>query len=94
MDKILNKDSHLNGVLIGVILPVLGFLLAFGFTFLIDLISGTNLNHHIQEFKIVGITFNLWPIRYYFVNKKYEHTGRGVLFVTFIYVIIFFWLQK
>ncbi len=94
MGKLLNKDSHLTGVFIGLILPILGFLLVFGITSLIDIIGKTNLNHNLQEFKIIGIAFNLWPIRYYFVKKKYELTGRGILLVTFVYVVIYFWLQQ
>ena len=94
MGNLTNKDSHFSGVVIGLILPILGFLFAFGIATLIDLIAGTNLNQNLQEFKLIGIAFNLWPIRYYFVKKKLELTGRGILLVTFIYVVIYFWLQQ
>ena len=94
MEKILNKDSHVTGIVIGLILPILGFLLALGLVYLLDLLFNTNLFQYLQELKIVGIAFNLWPIRYYFVSKKYELTGRGILLVTFIYVVIYFWLQQ
>lgn len=94
MDKLLNKDSHLTGIIVGLILPVLGFSLAYGVTFLIDLIAGTNINQHSQEFKMIGIAFNLLPIRYFFITQKLELTGRGILLVTFIYVVIYFWLQQ
>ncbi len=94
MDKLLNKDSHFIGTVIGLILPIIGFALAFAITTIIDLIGGTHLNNNLNEFKLIGIAFNLWPIRYYFVKKKYELTGRGILLVTFIYVVIYFWLQQ
>lgn len=94
MEKLLNKDSHVTGVVIGLILPILGFLLAYSLIYLLDLLFNIHLSQYLQELKMVGIAFNLWPIRFYFVKKKYELTGRGVLLITFIYVLIYFWLQQ
>jgi len=93
MGNLLNKDSHVLGGVIGLILPVLGFLLVYGIITLIKMLTGYVLIQDISKLKILGIAFNLWPIRYYFINKKYELTGRGILLVTFIYVIVYFWLQ-
>ena len=93
MVNLLNKDSHLTGIIIGLILPIIGFILAFGLTTLIDFIGHTYLNLYLKEFQMIGIAFNLWPIRYYFVKKKHELTGRGILLVTFIYIIAFFAFQ-
>jgi len=93
MGNLLNKDSHVLGGVIGLILPVLGFLLVYGIITLIEILTGYVLIQDISKLKILGIAFNLWPIRYYFINKKYELTGRGILLVTFIYVIVYFWLQ-
>jgi len=93
MGNLLNKDSHVLGGVIGLILPVLGFLLVYGIITLIEILTGYVLIQDISKLKILGIAFNLWPIRYYFINKKNELTGRGILLVTFIYVIVYFWLQ-
>ena len=93
MDKILNKDSHFTGILIGLILPVIGFALAFGIMALINFISEFRLIDQQTKLMLIGIAFNLWPIRYYFVKKKYELTGRGILLVTFLYIFVYFLLQ-
>ena len=93
MKKLLNKDSHILGAGIGLILPVFAFLITYGISLLIDMIANTNISYNLASFKLIAITFNLWPIRYYFVNKKFELTGRGMLLVTFIYIVVFFWLK-
>lgn len=93
MGNLLNKDSHVLGGVIGLILPVLGFLLVYGIIILVETLTGYVLIQNISKLKILGIAFNLWPIRYYFINKKYELTGRGILLVTFIYIVVYFWLQ-
>ena len=93
MGNLLNKNSHVFGGIIGLILPVLGFLLVYGIITMVEMLTGYVLIQDISKIKILGIAFNLWPIRYYFINKKYELTGRGILLVTFIYVVVYFWLQ-
>ncbi len=39
---------------------------------------------------ILAMAINLIPIRVYFVNLKFEKTGRGVLLVTFLSVLLYF----
>lgn len=94
MVKILNRDTHATGIIIGLFLPIIGFFISLGIASIIDRFAQTTLNNSFFAFKLIGIAFNLWPIRYYFVNKKHELTGRGILLVTFIYVIVFFWVQQ
>jgi len=47
----------------------------------------------LQTHVLVSLFGNLFPIRYYFVNLKFDKTGRGVLLVTFVLVLIFFGLK-
>ncbi len=94
MGKILNKDSHISGVIIGLILPILGFFGSYLIILLVDAITKTNLIQNYFAFQLVGIACNLWPMRYYFIKKQFELTGRGLLLVTFIYVLVFFWTQQ
>ena len=54
------------------------------------LISVTNLWLDMETQVLVSIFINLIPIRYYFVNLKFEKTGGGVLVVTFTVVMLFF----
>ncbi len=93
MKKFLNKDSHLMGASIGLILPLLAFSVTYGISLIIDTIANTGLSNDPASFILIGIAFNLWPIRYYLVNKKFELTGRGILLLTFIYIVVFFWLK-
>ncbi len=39
---------------------------------------------------LISLSANLFSIRYYFVSLKYDKTGRGLLLVTFILMILFF----
>ncbi|MCF8233272.1 MAG: hypothetical protein K9G67_04920 [Bacteroidales bacterium] len=90
--KILKKDSQFLGVLLGLLLPGLFF----GLLFILDLIFSNLLKTEeilsIELIKLLSIFVNIIPIRYYFLKLKYELTGRGVLLVTFIYVVVYFWL--
>lgn len=86
------KDSHVFGAIIGLFLPVVTFIL---FHFVSKLIMmGINVDLSVYSFavKLLGIAMNLLPMRYYFVKLKMELTGRGILLVTFIYLIVYFWL--
>ncbi len=55
--------------------------------------SSDNRTVYLDKMRLVSIAVNLLPMRYYFVKLKYELTGRGVLFVTFIYIIVYFWIH-
>lgn len=90
--KILKKDSQFLGVLLGLLLP----LLFFGLLFILDLtfsnLFKTEEILSLELIKLLSIFINIIPIRYYFLKLKYDLTGRGVLLVTFIYVVVYFWL--
>jgi hypothetical protein len=84
------KDTNLLGVLMGIFLPVMFY----GFLFLINLLilSIFDLNFIIKQstLQLISIFINLFPLRYYFVKLKYEKTGRGILLVTFMYLVFYF----
>ncbi len=84
------KDTYLLGVLMGIFLPVMFY----GFLFLINLLilNIFDLNFIIKQstLQLISIFINLFPVRYYFVNLKYEKTGRGILFITFVYLVFYF----
>ena len=87
------KDHIIFGSALGLFIPVF----IFGLILLINyfLIQAGMVQVYLDR-KIdllIGITGNLVPIRYYFVNLKFEKTGRGVLLVTFILFISFFALK-
>ena len=86
----LKKDTIWLGIIMGIVLPAV-----FGiFIFLIDLLIFyiTRYGHviHRHDMILISIFINLLPIRIYFVNLKFDRTGKGVLLVTFILVLLFF----
>lgn len=93
MGNLLKTDSHIAGSLIGLGLPIIAFLLLYGVAFIICKITSTELAQFLFAIKIASIAFNLWPIRFYLVTRKFEQTGRAILLVTFVYIIVYFWLQ-
>jgi hypothetical protein len=84
------RDSFLTGVVIGIILPTLFYGALNG----IDLVAFENFGSHIvtkpQYLYLLSLVTNLFPIKYYFVNKKSEGTGRGILLVTLILGMLYF----
>jgi hypothetical protein len=84
------KDSFFTGLVIGIILPALFYGVLYG----IDIIAFNTLNSHIVDkpeyLFLLSIIANLFPIKYYFVNKKNDKTGRGILLVTFVLGMLYF----
>ena len=87
----MNKDRWSTGVAIGLILPAV----VYGLVLLI-LIPHGNVEGIIYQPRpkvpaLAAIFSNLFPFRYYMVNKKYDRSGRGILLVTFAMAIVFFY---
>ena len=89
----LKKDSFILGCILGFVLPLLFFALLYLIKFLLQYFFKTT---HLLDDSIIyliSIFINLFSLRYYFVNLKYDKTGRAILFVTFIYMILYFTLK-
>lgn len=86
----LNRDSIGFGVVIGIVLPAI----IYGILYLINLFlvsafsEAMMIRHETQI--LISIFTNLLPVRIYFVNLKYDKTGRGILLVTFLMMILYF----
>ena len=89
---ILKRDLWPVGLLIGAVSPVLLFLILFS----IDFIFYRYFNFHItDEFHLLfllSLTANLFPIRHYLVKLKFEKTGMGILLITIVAIITYFYL--
>ena len=79
---IFKKDSLLLGLVLGLIVPVVFWWLQ------AILFEYVNLNIEDSSVKLFVLMFNLPVFRYYMINLKYDKTGKGVLFVTFIWAAI------
>lgn len=92
MKKLIKRDSQGFGVIIGLILPIIAFGLIYVFNTLIMNLFNLDMFMRMSTIKLLSIVVNVLPIRYYFLVLKYDLTGRGVLLVTFVYVVVYFWL--
>jgi hypothetical protein len=87
------KDQYGLGIFIGIILPVISFVMVYLFN--LALISAGIVSYFLElkSHFLVSMVINVIPIRYYFVNLKYDKTGRGLLLITFLLVMLFFALN-
>ena len=83
------KDSALLGLFLGVFVPIFFYNLQ---DLLIPLILGQSFE--IQSMQLFALMFNLPFFRYYIININCEKTGKGILFATFIYAIIWIYINK
>ncbi len=88
------KDAIWFGLLAGIILPCLFY----GLLYLVSMIlrDGTYMARifHSRSIMLLAVAINFIPIRLYFVNLKFDKTGRGILFMTFLLVIAYFIIIK
>jgi len=86
----IKRDSFIFGLLIGLVLPVLLYVILWLGNKLFVNPETINEWRGKDSIQLISIFINLFPIRYYFVTLKYEQTGRGILFMTFILGILFY----
>ncbi|HNW71109.1 MAG TPA: hypothetical protein PKI01_11945 [Bacteroidales bacterium] len=89
MFKLLKKDSFLLGIVLGVLMPAI----CFGILYFLN-VTFPNKETGKEIFRlttvfIVSLIPNAIALRIYLVNLKADRTGKGILFVTFIFAIIF-----
>lgn len=84
------KDSWLLGFLSGVIVP----LVFYGILYFINsqLAQGRGGIPYLKDstIQLICLFINVLMLRVFFVNAKYEKTGRAILIVTFGYAIYLF----
>jgi hypothetical protein len=92
MKTILRINKLLYGVLIGLLLAML----TFGITLFIweTFPSVKRLLYDPRIPFIIAFIPNLLVMRHYFVNLKLEKAGRGILLITFVGVLLVFFLVK
>lgn len=88
------KDHYIVGLLIGILVPVILFLMIYGINYLLFILGVAKYYLDLETHVLISLAGNLLPIRYYFVNLKFDKTGRGILIVTFATIIIFFGFHK
>ncbi len=86
----LKKDNYLFGLAVGILTPAALFGLIYAMNFFLLVIGVAKFYLDLETHLLVSVFGNLLPIRYYFVNLKFDKTGRGVLLVTFVVILLFF----
>ena len=90
MKKIFNQDKFMLGIVMGAIVPwiVLGLLYLVNIL-LRDKIFNKPVLLPPSTLQLIAIFVNVVIMRQYLVKLKFDKTGRGLLFVTFIYIIAY-----
>lgn len=86
----LEKDNYIFGSMIGIFFPVIFFGFIYGINYILLILGVAKFYLDLQTHLLISLAANLLPIRYYFVNLKYDKTGRGVLLFTFLLILVFF----
>lgn len=81
------KDSHLTGILAGIIIPVFFFGIVYGLNGLTRSVIHTVPLLTVEKMLIISIALNVLPFRYLFVKKGFVKTGSAMLFVTVILIV-------
>ncbi len=89
----LKKDNFLFGFIIGIIFPALFFGIIWIINYILLEINVAKFPFDLESHILLSFIANLLLIRYYFLNLKYENTGKGVLMITFVSIILFFILK-
>lgn len=86
------KDNFLSGLLIGVILPIIFFGIVWSIDVLLFSLFHVHLTRQTHYLYLLSAAINVVPIRYYLVNIKAEKSGIGVLVITVIYILAYFFM--
>jgi hypothetical protein len=90
----LKKDNIVLGIIIGLVLPGLFYAILSVAALFIKTGPAWTRPFEPDKMMLLAVFINLLPIRLYFVNWKFDKTGRGVLIITFILVIAFFLFKR
>ena len=93
--RFFKRDNLWFGLAIGLVLPVIIFYLFEG----INIYSSRELFDKPVIFakstsQLIALFFNVLVFRVYMLRWLLDNTGRGILLATFIYALIFFYLNK
>jgi len=89
ISKQINKNSYAFGAFIATFAPVVALFAIYAIFFLIS--NLLNLRpFSIDRFFLLSLTANLLLMRYYLVGIKKAKTGKSILAITFLLILLFF----
>ncbi len=86
---IFKKDSAILGLFIGVLIPVVFYFLQ---KEIIPLVLGRSFSS--ASMQLFALVLNLPFFRYYLMSLKYEKTGKGIFFATFMYGLVWIFINQ
>ncbi len=92
INKLLKQNSLPMGILLGIILPPILFALLFGVDILVFKLWQGHLTSSIHLLILLSTAANLYPLRYYLINIKLEKTGMGLLIITTVEILGYFYI--
>jgi hypothetical protein len=92
--KWLNQDNFLLGALIGLLIPVPLMFLFGGLLRLVQVTFDVLGTVRDIDMLLLGLGVNVLVMRYYLINLKSEKTGKGILLLTVIMILLFFLFLK
>jgi hypothetical protein len=90
----LKRDNIVFGVVIGLVLPVLFYGFLWAISHFVEYGSVWSKPFEPDKMRLLALAVNLIPIRIYFVTYKSDKTGRGVLLMTFLYMVAYFLYRR
>ena len=84
----IKKNSYLFGVVLGIIIPVIIFGIVFGINSITGVFSRGTVQLSIHKMMFASIALNILPMRYYLINKDLGNTGKGILIITLVLILI------
>jgi hypothetical protein len=86
----INKDQYYIGLLLGVLSPVLFYLVLLGVDALYEELLGKAMVRAPHYLYLLAVVPNLFWIRYYLGKMKMTKSGFSVFLVTMIYILLYF----
>lgn len=91
----LRKDKFINGLVFGILLPILGFVFFFQIFSIFDALNvasteGLSLNFRERTLAIVALGLNIIPLRI-FAARRSNHAIRGLVITTFLWAALWFY---
>lgn len=92
----LEKDAVFTGLIVGAIVPVVGYLAVeqifslLSYMDLMEYVSGGGVSRRMRTLTLLGICCNLIPLNI-FRKRKWDNSMRGIVFPTLLYVGGWIW---
>ena len=85
------KDSMWQGIIIGIVVMVAGyFIIHYGNIWISDYFFSRGPIFRESTVQVLSIFLNVFPFRYFMLKTNKEYTGRGILLVTFVVGLTYF----